>query len=331
MRIQLAAPHCYPASPSEGSGLHPKDYPSGSGYHLHDLLAKGMAEEGHEVLYYLRKGAAAPPPAGVEFVSEPVGDADIYHAPIGPAGFAEGIEAFAGARGKSCLLTCHMRVEDRSTAPAHWIFVSCYLANCHRSERVVLNGIDPADFSFSAAKQDYLVFIGAMNRAVEKGLDIALALAQSKNVRLIAAGTGLDYETVARVSAMCAAAGAEYVGDVRGARKATLLGNARALLFPSRLNEGCPLVVLEAMMSGTPVLASRSGGTAEIVSPETGRLCARDEEWAAALDRVAEISPARCREIALERFHYRRMARDYLREYQAEIARTRESGAASAT
>jgi glycosyltransferase involved in cell wall biosynthesis len=97
-----------------------------------------------------------------------------------------------------------------------------------------------------------------------------------------------------------------------------LLAGARALLFPSRLREGCPLVVLEAMVSGTPVLA---GGTLEIVTPETGFLCGHEDEWVAALDRVAEISPFRCREIALEKYHYRRMVEDYVREYQAEIAR----------
>src|SRR5258706_16486358 len=94
---------------------------------------------------------------------------------------------------------------------------------------------------------------------------------------------------------------------------------ARGSLSPSRLDEGCPLVVLEAMMSGTPVISSRCGGTVEIVTNETGLLCDREEEWSAAIGRLSEISPKRCREIALEKYHYRRMVNDYLHEYRWEI------------
>jgi glycosyltransferase involved in cell wall biosynthesis len=331
MRILLAAPHRYPASGLHGSGLHPKTYPSGSGYHLHDLLAKGLAEEGHEVFYYVAKGADASMPPGVTQVPEPIGGMDIYHAPIGPEGFAERIEAFAAGERKPCLLTCHAQRHGFEIAPAHWLFVSRYLAQTYRSERVILNGIDPSEFLFSPLKDDYLLFMGAMNWAIEKGLDLALSLAQSRGARLIAAGTGLNYETVERVSAMCRKAGAEYLGDVRGMRKAELLANARALLFPSRLNEGCPLVVMEALVSGTPVIATRKGGTAEILTPDTGILCAREEDWPDALDRIDGISPHRCREHVIERFHYRRMVRDYLREYEAEIARVGRGCAASAS
>ena len=59
----------------------------------------------------------------------------------------------------------------------------------------------------------------------------------------------------------------------------------------------------------------------ELLTPDTGILCDKDEEWAAALHRLHEISPLRCREIALEKYHYRRMVRDYVREYEAELAR----------
>jgi glycosyltransferase involved in cell wall biosynthesis len=200
----------------------------------------------------------------------------------------------------------------------NWVFVSQSIARFYGSRRVVLNGVDPNDFCFSETKGDYLLFLGAMNKAMDKGLDIALSLAGTGN-RLIVAGTGLDYQTIERIAELCAAAGAEYVGDVRGARKAELLGRARAVLFPSRLSEGCPLVILEAMMSGTPVISSRSGGAVEVVTPETGILCDAPEEWAAALERVGDISPRRCREVALEEFHYRRMVRDYVREYQREV------------
>jgi glycosyltransferase involved in cell wall biosynthesis len=318
VRIQLAAPHRYPASDKQGSGLHPKAYPSGSGYHLHDLLAQGLAEEGHEVFYYLAKGCADSLPAGVTAVPELISDVDLCHAPIGPSGFAESVSQFAFAYGKPCLLTCHIREEGRS-AGSNWVFVSETLARTYGSDRVVLNGIDPNDLIFSENKEDYFFFMGAMNKAEVKGLDQALALSRRKGFRLIVAGTGLNYETIYRVAELCRAARAEYVGDVRGLQKAKLLAGARAVLFPSRVGEGCPLVLLEAIMSGTPVISSRAGGTVEIVTSETGFLCDREDEWCAAVDRVSEISPKRCRDVAMEKFHYRRMVRDYFQEYRREL------------
>jgi glycosyltransferase involved in cell wall biosynthesis len=317
MKILVAASHRYPASGKLGSGFHPRQYPSGSGYHLHDLLAKGLAEDGHEVFYYLPNGADCPLPEGVVAVSTPVTRADIYHAPIGAPGAAEEIDEFAAREGRPRLFTCHM-LEHRPAA-RNWVYVSRCLAKAYGSDRFILNGIDPGDFVYSEAKQDYLLFLGAMNRAIDKGLDLALALSQRKGFRLVVAGTGVNYETIQRISDLCRAAGAEYLGDVRGPQKAELLAGARALLFPSRLDEGCPLVILEAMMSGTPVLSSTGGGTVEIVTPETGFLCHQESDWDHSVDRIAEVSPARCREIALERYHYRRMVKDYAREYQREI------------
>ena len=89
MRILLASPHRYPAFGDTSSGLHPRSYPSGSGYHLHDLLARGLAEEGNEVFYFVEKGADLPMPFGVTHVPSAIPDVDIIHAPIGPPGFAD--------------------------------------------------------------------------------------------------------------------------------------------------------------------------------------------------------------------------------------------------
>ena len=54
---------------------------------------------------------------------------------------------------------------------------------------------------------------------------------------------------------------------------AQYLRDARLLVLPS-YNEGVPNVILEAMASGTPAVATRVGGTPEVVvSGETGFLC----------------------------------------------------------
>jgi glycosyltransferase involved in cell wall biosynthesis len=318
MKILLYTDHQYPAKGHEGSGLHPRQYPSGSGYHLHDLLARGLAEEGHEVFYNPRQGAACSLPPGVTLVSDLPRDVEVCHALTGPPGFSDPVVEFSARHGKACLLTCHMLREGIASS-ANWVFVSESLARVHGSDRVVLNGLDPDDYIFSETKQDYFLFMGTMDKAIDKGLDLALALSRSEGFRLVVAGTARSYEPIRHVAELCAAAGAQYVGDVRGMQKAELVAGARAVLFPSRLNEGCPLVILEAMLSGTPVISSICGGSAEIVTPETGVLCAADHEWGPALNRLSAISPRRCREIGVEKYHYRRMVCDYLREYTREL------------
>lgn len=319
MRVLLVSDHRYPAFGTTGTGLHPREYPSGSSYHLHDLIALGLAEEGHEVFYLLGDGAGITLPRGVNLVSEALPAADICHSLVRPPRLAEEAAQLASRLGIPCLLTCHM-VQPGRLAQPNWLFVSRSHARAYGRCRVVLNGIHPSDCIFSETKDDYLLFMSAMERATGKGLDLALALSIRKGFRLIVAGTGPDYETISRISSMCAAAGAQYVGDVRGEKKAELMAGARALLFPSRLTEGCPLVILEAMLSGTPVISSACGGSVEIVTAETGFLCETEEEWPDAVDRLDSISPICCRELGLMKFHYRRMVRDYVREYEQEIA-----------
>lgn len=322
MRILLVSYHRYPAYELCGSGVHPRNLPSGSGYHLHDLLSQGLAEEGHDVFYLIKQGAAQPLPRGVKLVSHHVPEADICHAVAVPRLVDETLQ-YSAQHDVPCLLTCHVDLRirglDCTMAGPNWIFVSRTIAQAHGSNRVVVNGLSPANYLFSESKDDYFLFIGSMDKAHDKGLDIALELSAKKGFRLIVAGTSTNYETIRRTAELCVAYGAEYVGDVRGEAKAELLASAKAVLFPSRVNEGCPLVLLEAMMSGTPVISSDSGGSVEIVSPEVGFLCTKDEDWQCAVDRVHEISPRRCREIAMEKYHYRRMVRDYLKEYEIEL------------
>src|SRR5262249_54001112 len=118
----------------------------------------------------------------------------------------------------------------------------------------------------------------------------------------------------------CAEAGAEFVGAVVGEEKAELLAHARALLFPTELNEGFGLVLAEAMVSGTPVICSNNGACPEIVTPDVGFVCATDGDYLRALTRLDEIRPEACREKALRDLHYLRMVADYVVEYEKEIA-----------
>jgi len=322
MRLLLSSDHRYPAFEEVGSGLHPKLYPSGSAYLVHDLLARGLAELGHDVFYLLREGADRPLPAGVTLVSEPVPDADILHT---VAYHDEDLIPPHQDCRRPWVTTCHLDLEargkQRSPTTDNWIFVSQTLARLHGRERFVLNGIDPDEYLYSESKQDYFLFMSAMDWGMEKGLETALALSERIGFELVVAGTARDYEIIRGVEQMCRRVKARYVGDVRGREKAEWLAGAKGFLFPTKVNEAFGLGMVEAWMSGTPVICSDRGACPELVSSEVGFVCSNDDDYVNAINAVDNISPAHCREKALKEFHYLRMAADYVVEYEKEIAK----------
>jgi len=286
------------------------------------MLMKGLTELGHEVFYLLAQGAAIPLPAGATLVSEPVWDADILHT-ISDRD-PELVREWEG-RGRPWVATCHIDMrsigfEQRPTTE-NWIFVSRTLARQHGRERYVLNGIDPEVCIYSETKQDYFLFMSSLDWEMKKGLDIALSLAARHGLRLIVAGTGNNYKRIMRITALCREIGAEYVGDVRGQRKAELLAGAKAFLFPTRVNEAFGLGMVEALMSGTPVICSDKGACPEIITRDVGFVCRYEPDYVNAIKRVSSISPQDCRAKAMRDFHYLRMAQDYLAEYEKEISR----------
>jgi glycosyltransferase involved in cell wall biosynthesis len=191
----------------------------------------------------------------------------------------------------------------------------------------VRNGLDPSSYIYSETKEDYLLFLSSMqgnatrHKYQAKGLHVALSLAAYLGFKLLVAGTARDTEIFQIVTDMCKQASVTFLGDVRGQAKAELIAGARALLFPTQMHEGLPLVLIEALMSGTPVIASDFGPCPEVVTPEVGFVCSNTEQYAAALLGVSGIRPQDCREKALREYHYLAMARGYVQEYENEIDR----------
>jgi glycosyltransferase involved in cell wall biosynthesis len=96
-------------------------------------------------------------------------------------------------------------------------------------------------------------------------------------VRVIVAGDGpLRVELAAQARAVADRCAIELVGEVRGAARDRLLAAADVLVLPSLpvaggRSEGAPVTALEAMAAGVPVVASRTGGLAEL-PPDTATL-----------------------------------------------------------
>ena len=97
-----------------------------------------------------------------------------------------------------------------------------------------------------------------------------------------------------------------------------LLLAARCLIMPIRWEEPFGMVMVEAMASGTPVVALNRGAVPELVRDgETGLIRDDPLELASALREVGRIDPAACVAHVRQAFSAERMANDYERVYRS--------------
>ncbi len=137
-----------------------------------------------------------------------------------------------------------------------------------------------------------LLFVGRLR--IRKGVEVLLEALRELRRRMPDAVLRIagDGEHRDRLEWKTAELGLEsavsFLGSCGAARVRALLRGAAALVVPS-IYEGMPLVVLEAMEAGVPVVASRVSGIPEVVvDGETGWLVP-PEDPAALRDALAEV------------------------------------------
>jgi len=189
--------------------------------------------------------------------------------------------------------------------------------------QVIPNGVDLGQFRPTARKSDYVLFMGRI--CPEKGLHLAMHAAKRAQQKLLIAGTLFDYpdhrKYFERVVQPYLGANAAFLGAVGGRRKASLLAGAKCLLIPSQAPETSSLIAMEAMASGTPVIAWRTGALPDIVvEPKTGFLVESVCEMSDAIRHAANLSASACRREAEVRFSGEVMLGAYLALYK-ELAR----------
>ncbi len=115
-----------------------------------------------------------------------------------------------------------------------------------------------------------LGFVGAL--AEHKGTHLlleAVARLGWTATRVRIAGGGTDAAYMARLHELAAGLNVEFLGRVPSDGIPALLAGLDLLIVPSTWPENLPQTVLEAQAVGTPVLASRVDGIAEVISDST--------------------------------------------------------------
>ena len=112
-----------------------------------------------------------------------------------------------------------------------------------------------------------------------------------------------------------------YVGPLDGDAKREAFARARGLLMPIEWPEPFGLVMVEALATGTPVIAFDRGAAPEIVEDgETGFIVDDVDAMAAAIGRLDAIDPRRCREAVEARFGVAAVCAAYEDVYLAAMA-----------
>jgi len=181
---------------------------------------------------------------------------------------------------------------------------------------VVYNAIDFTPFKFSKEKKDFYLFLGNITRV--KGPDIAVRIAKKMGIKLKFAGK-MDVQERGFFEKEIKPffdRKIEYLGMISDKQKYELLGDAKALVFPLQWEEPFGLIMVEAMLSGTPVVAFHRGSVPEVVKHgKTGYVVRTMSDFMKALRNVDKISPEDCRQWVESNFSIDKMVSGYERVY----------------
>jgi glycosyltransferase involved in cell wall biosynthesis len=196
----------------------------------------------------------------------------------------------------------------------------------------VYNGVPLEHYRLREKPGDYLVFLGRISP--EKRPDRAIEIARDVGMRLVIAAKvdPVDQEYYeAAIAPLIAAHGdlIEFIGEVDEHEKDEVLGNAYAYLFPIDWPEPFGLTMVEAMATGTPVIASQNGSTPEVVyDGVTGFICPTIKEMIEAVPKVASLDRAACRRHVERLFSPQAMADGYEAVYRQVLTGEAPAGSA---
>jgi glycosyltransferase involved in cell wall biosynthesis len=210
---------------------------------------------------------------------------------------------------------------ERYAGRVHYVAISAAdRAPQLRYAATIHHGIPFDEHPLGRGDGGYLLFFGRIHP--DKGTAEAIAVARAAGLPLVIAGIVHDEAYHAReVLPHVDGDRVRFLGSVDRAEGARLLGGAVALLHLVRFAEPFGLSMVEAMATGTPVIATPLGSVPEVVDDGVTGLIVRDvAEAVAAVPRAAALDRTAVRARAQLRFSQERMVDDYLRLYARILA-----------
>ena len=186
----------------------------------------------------------------------------------------------------------------------------------------VYHGLEISDWPYCAEKEDYALFLGRITP--DKGPGVAVEAARRAGMRLLIAGKVsedheqrcFDTEVAPHVGK-----GVEWLGVADSETKRQLMAKARCLLFPIQWEEPFGMVMIEAMATGTPVVAFGRGSVPEVVDDGvTGFVVDDLDGLVEGMRQASTIDPASCRKRVEMHFRVDDMAKGYEDIYRTVLA-----------
>lgn len=224
------------------------------------------------------------------------------------------------------------RMQKASRCNCKFVSVSKYIQKKYAKyikSDLIYNSINFNELNFKENKKDYIVSLGRIEQ--NKNIDFVIRFSKKYNIPLIIAGSIADkwyFEN--KVKPHVDGKLIKFIGKVNEQQKNKLLGNAKALIMPTKYEEAFGRVVVEAMACGTPVIAFKKGALPELViNNKTGFLIKENDLVSAkkAFDKLKNIKPEACRKFVENNFTWERSIREYEKLYLACSERSRRSGA----
>jgi glycosyltransferase involved in cell wall biosynthesis len=324
LRIALTADPYLPVPPRLYGGIE----------RIVDLLARGLAERGHQVVLFAHPESRTagelvpyglPPHQGLCRRAAEL--AQIGTGLLRRSGRLDLVHSFGRLAALAPVLPlrrlpklqCYQReIPGRSVALARrasrgsLLFAACSasLIRGHAPApwRVVFNGVDLSLYRFvpEVPPDSPLVFLGRLEPI--KGVHLAIAIARAAGRRLVIAGNRVETGGAAgyferEIAPHLDGNTVKWIGPVDDAAKNDLLGSAAALLMPIQWEEPFGIVMAEALACGTPVIGLRRGSVPEVVRDGVNGFV-RDtaEEAAAAVPLLAGLDRREVRRDCEARF-----------------------------
>ena len=187
----------------------------------------------------------------------------------------------------------------------------------------VYNAIDVDTFPFEPIPGEDMLFLSRI--APEKGPIQAIEVAKRTGRRLVMAGKVDNYDRAfyeAEVKHLIDGEQIVFLGEADADMKRDLYKRAYCLLMPLQWEEPFGLVMPEAMVCGTPVIALRRGSAPELIDHgRTGFVVDTVEEMADAVSRIGSIDRTACRTHVERHFSPQIMTQNYLRVYEQLLER----------
>lgn len=135
----------------------------------------------------------------------------------------------------------------------------------------LLNPLDLSEYETSEQRDDFVLYFGRIDP--EKGvLPLVQAMQRLPRLRLVVVGDGLQRQACEAEAARLGLSNVAFVGPKWGEELRPYLMRCRLVAVPSLWYEPSPYVIYQALAAGKPVVASRTGGIPDLITPETGRL-----------------------------------------------------------